>query len=607
MSVDPKEAGHLSRGSGQNVESLAPHLRRYVVDQDYEKYTFEDQAVWRFILRQLRSFLSQAAHPCYLEGLTQTGISIDKIPSIAQINDSLEKFGWRALPVSGFIPPAAFMEFQSLGILPIASDIRTKEHLAYTPAPDIVHEAAGHAPILVNADFASYLRRYAEVATHAIVNLEDLSVYQAIRDLSDLKESSVSTPDQISAAEKKLLLLTRSVTKTSEATLLSRMNWWTSEYGLIGSLASPKIYGAGLLSSLGEARSCLSAQVKKIPLSIDCLNFSYDITEPQPQLFVAPDFTALHDVLGQLESKMAFRVGGLASLEKALQSQTVSTVELNSGLQISGELVSYEAFEGQVSFVRYQGPCQLSVRRRQIPGHGPKAHQEGFSSPLGALCGPMPSLNLTEAELALNGVRRDQRVHLKYQSGIELMGRLTEVYSCNGLVCGLAFEDCRVFRGSQILFDPTWGRFDLAVGASVVAVFGGPADRSLFEPQSDFCASRVGKRQFTDSEITTHQLYFAIRQSRESAQTLVSEKFEQLSEKFYNHHSHDWLLGLELLELLVTKTGFGKDKNLPGGNANSQPQWEASLKRIKRHLAELGAVNPSVNSLIQQGMELAGF
>ena len=68
--------------------------------------------------------------------------------------------------------------------------------------------------------------------------------------------------------------------------MLSRMNWWTVEYGLIGNIKNPKIYGAGLLSSVSESENCLNNKIKKIPFDLDCINYAYDITEQQPQLFV---------------------------------------------------------------------------------------------------------------------------------------------------------------------------------------------------------------------------------------------------------------------------------------------------------------------------------
>src|SRR5579871_286609 len=141
---------------------VPPHLRRFVVQQDYAQYDAMDQAVWRFVLLQTRARLVETAHPAYRDGLAATGISVERIPSIDEMNERLGRFGWGAVCVDGFIPPRAFQEFQALGILPIAAEMRTREHLVYTPAPDIIHEAAGHAPILPDRVYSEYLRRIGE-------------------------------------------------------------------------------------------------------------------------------------------------------------------------------------------------------------------------------------------------------------------------------------------------------------------------------------------------------------------------------------------------------------------------------------------------------------
>jgi phenylalanine-4-hydroxylase len=143
------------------------HLRRFVVQQDYSQYTPADQAVWRFVLLQMHARLAHSAHPAYREGLAATGISVERIPGIDEMNDKLARFGWSAVCVDGFIPPRAFQEFQASAILPIAADIRSRAHLAYTPAPDIIHEAAGHAPILPDPVFAAYLRRIGDLGRKA--------------------------------------------------------------------------------------------------------------------------------------------------------------------------------------------------------------------------------------------------------------------------------------------------------------------------------------------------------------------------------------------------------------------------------------------------------
>ena len=95
----------------------------------------------------------------------------------------------------------------------------------------------------------------------------------------------------------------------SESTKASRLYWWTAEYGLVGGLDDPKLYGAGLLSSLGEAAHCLTPAVKKVPLSLVCADTEYDITRMQPQLFVARDFDHLFEVLEAFEATLGWRRG----------------------------------------------------------------------------------------------------------------------------------------------------------------------------------------------------------------------------------------------------------------------------------------------------------
>lgn len=538
---------------------IPSHLKRYVVEQDYSRYTPVDQAAWRYIMRQLKSFLSVHAHPCYVDGLKKTGVEVDRIPDIRVMSEKMEKFGWKAIPVSGFIPPAAFMEMQALGYLPIASDMRTINHIMYTPAPDIVHEAAGHAPILVDPEFAAYLKAYAQVARKAIISKEDMAQYEAIRVLSDVKEDPHSTPDQVRAAELNLEKVTQSISHISEAAYLGRMNWWTAEYGLIGDLKNPRIFGAGLLSSVGEARSCLSEKVKKIPLSIECLNYSYDITEPQPQLFVTPDFTRLIDVLEELAGRMAFRTGGAQGLEQAKKAGTVNTVELNSGLQISGILKDALLTEaGHPAYLQFEGPTQLCHAHAQLNGHGVSTHALGFGSPVGFVEGASKCLSeMTDTELDEIGVRRGAKTSLQFKTGTKVVGLVTGwVRSAEGKLLLISFADCKVDLAGQTLFAPEWGAYDMAVGSRVTSVFGGPADRGAFGETDDFVAKVIPRKQWPPLIQYQHSLYAEARGIREDIisgrkrpDVDLSTRLDTLLEKVEENFPHDWLLRLELLEL----------------------------------------------------------
>ena len=165
----------MDKGFEKNevLEKLPSHLLDFVIDQPYNGYTAQDHAVWRYVMRQNVNFLGKVAHSSYIEGLKKTGISIDSIPHMYGMNRILRDIGWAAVAVDGFIPPQAFMEFQAYKVLVIAADIRNIGHIQYTPAPDIIHEAAGHAPIIADEEYALYLKRFGEIGSKAFSSKKD--------------------------------------------------------------------------------------------------------------------------------------------------------------------------------------------------------------------------------------------------------------------------------------------------------------------------------------------------------------------------------------------------------------------------------------------------
>src|SRR4051812_13982475 len=336
--------------------SVPPHLRQYVVSQDYAAYTERDQAVWRFVLLQTYARLARTGHPAYAAGFHAAGISVDRIPHIAEMNERLSEHGFGVVCVDGFIPPRAFQSFQANGWLPVAADIRTVEHLAYTPAPDIIHEAAGHAPFLPHPAYSRYLRRIGAASEKAFADAYDRELYEAVYLLSEVKEDPASTLDQIVDAEKTLANLTRRASAASEAARMARLYWWTVEYGLVGTPEDYRLYGAGLLSSLGEGHFCHEPRVKKLPLTAACIEMGYDITRPQPQLYVARDFEQLERVLEDVEATLGYRRGGMTALQAALASGEPATFELEGDLQLAGTLVRIEPD----AWLELSGPCALA-------------------------------------------------------------------------------------------------------------------------------------------------------------------------------------------------------------------------------------------------------
>lgn len=561
----------------QIIDSLPKHLRPFVAEQNYaQQYSARDHAVWRFLLARLSRRLSKTAHPVYLEGLAKTGISLDHIPSIDEMNECLAKLGWRAIVVDGFIPPAIFMEFQAHRILVIALEMRQFEHLLYTPAPDIIHESAGHAPFLADIDYAEYLQLFGEIGMRAISNQYDEALYESIRHLSILKSSPETSKDQVSDAEQQLNSLLQRDEEPSEAALLTRLHWWTVEYGLVGEIDDYRIFGAGLLSSLGESEHCLNDEtVKKLPLTLEAIKNPYDITREQPQLYVTKSCRHLTQVLNEFAAGMAFKRGGAFGVDRAIGAQTVCTAVLNSGLQISG-IFCEQLLDpmGNTTFIKTSSPTQLSFKDKELYGQGLAQHKHGFSSPLGLIKDFSRCLSeYSIDELRALGVAIGQVVTLEFLSGIIVRGMLTSITREEHRNLIFSFDDCYVTAiDGRILFEPSWGVFDMAVGAQITSVFGGSADKEKYPLHRPSSLQSVVPNDHDQALMHAYQYVAEL-----SARTPLNELNELL-----DAFPHEWLLREEIKR---------QSEHLPEGG-------DVVLKRCTHEMSMILKDQPEILSLL---------
>ena len=539
--------------NNEQVKNLPLHLRKYIVDQAYEHYTAIDHAVWRYVMRQNYSYLKNVAFYPYIPGLKKAGLTIEKIPSLQEINDALADIGWGAVTVDGFIPPAAFMEFQAYRVLVIAADIRQLEHIEYTSAPDIIHESAGHAPIISDAKYNQYLSYLGKIGTKALFSSKDYELYESIRVLSILKETPNVDSAELTKAEELVLFNQQNLGAPSEMALLSRLQWWTVEYGLIGSLENPKIYGAGLLSSIGESASCMQPEVKKITYTIDALQYGYDITKEQPQLFVTPTFQNLIDVLKQFESSMAFRVGGIQSVLKAIECKNICTATFSSGIQVSGVFINaYQDENSELKYIATNGPTSLSYNHQLLEGHGTDYHVHGFGSPVGKLRGALKKLeDFNEQDLIINGFELNKQVNLSYENGIQVSGVLIDILFKDEKLILMTFNNCQVSdETGKIYFEPSWGNFDMTIGDSIISVFNGAADKNIFEDQLYVSSQRTFHQNYISKDISYQNLFQQIRYNRENH--IAIDSLLLLWENLQKEFKEDWLGALEILELVDT-------------------------------------------------------
>lgn len=568
------------------LDRLPKHLKQFIIPQDYTDYTPINQAVWRYVMRKNVNYLSKVAHNSYLEGLEKTGLEIDNIPNMYGMNRILKEIGWAAVAVDGFIPPSAFMEFQAFNVLVIACDIRQLEHIEYTPAPDIIHEGAGHAPIIANPEYAEYLRRFGEIGCKAISSSRDYELYEAVRLLSIVKEAEDTPEAEIKAAEDQVEFLQNNMGELSEMSKIRNLHWWTVEYGLIGTVEKPKIYGAGLLSSIGESAWCMTDEVKKIPYDISAADQSFDITKPQPQLYVTPDFAKLSSVLEEFANKMALRTGGLSGIQKLITSKAMGTAELSTGLQISGVFTNVIENEGKPVYIQTTGKTALSYREKELVGHGTASHPDGFGSPIGMLKGINLAIeDMGPRDLRAYDIYEGEQITLEFEGNIKVSGEIiTGTRNLQGEILLIKFKNCTVTHGETVLFAPEWGIYDMAVGKKITSAFSGPADVNSFDMITHVPTSHTIKQKKSSKREELENLYLNIRKLREGkpAEITLKEAFGAVTAS----HENDWLLSVEIAEL-------AKKEN-----------HSDLIDKVLNHLEKLKTKRPEIAHLIKGGLEL---
>ena len=571
--------------SNELIDRLPKHLKQFIKPQNYEDYSPINQAVWRYVMRRLLKYLTKVAHSSYLAGLEKTGISVEEIPNMYGMNRILKEIGWAAVAVDGFIPPNAFMEFQAYKVLVIASDIRQLENIEYTPAPDIIHESAGHAPIIANPDYAEYLRRLGDIGSKAILSKHDMDLYEAVRKLSILKEAEGTSEKQIHKAEIEIHTLQSMNVELSEMAQMRNLQWWTVEYGLIGDLNNPKIYGAGLLSSIGESISCLKSEVKKIPYTVAAAQQPFDVTKPQPQLYVTPSFPHLMEVLEEFADTLSLRKGGKEGIQKLIESQMVGSIELTTGLQVSGKFSRILLDEdNRVVFYQTKGPSALAYREKELIGHGINYHKNGISSPLGKL----KNIELAIEDMGPNDLKAyhfhdGEWLSFEFESGIKVAGlNITGIRNAQGKLILIRLKDCTITYKNEYLFLPEDGIYDMIVGKEIVSAFAGAADSNSFPNLYEESSTLTIKPTKNDS-LRTLEKYYGVIQNYRKENKSDSELLKNLFKEVSTLYPKEWLLFIEIIEL-------SNDKKLN--------------QLIKNYFGKLISLHPELDSLISDGIKL---
>ena len=293
--------GGLTTGESPFIEQ-ARHDGQLYISQPYELYTAANHAAWSALYSRLSPRWERYANPHFQAGLACLRLPHDRVPRLEDVNRFFApRTGFRAKPVSGYVPAFQFFDCLRNREFPTTITIRRADHLDYLPEPDIFHDVAGHVPMHTDLNFAEALVQFGECAHTAA------EIAAAIRD-----------PEE------------RIRTLTSIIRAMARFFWFTIEFGLMQSNNGLRVYGSGLLSSCGEIDHAIeSPNVRRAPVQLEwVINQCFEIDHYQPLLFVVDSFDHLFSLVRCLEQWM--KNGKLSHV--APGEPAVNEADLNSFL-----------------------------------------------------------------------------------------------------------------------------------------------------------------------------------------------------------------------------------------------------------------------------------
>ena len=246
-------------------DAATPHRADWTIDQNWEHYTAAEHAVWRTLYERQAKLLPGRVCAEHLAGMEALPIGAEAIPDFRRLSDILtRRTGWQVVAVPGLVPPEVFFEHLANRRFPAGQFIRRAEQLDYIEEPDVFHDVFGHVPMLMHPVLADFLQAYGK---------------------GGLRAQRLGALDQ-----------------------LSRVYWFTVEFGLVAQDDGLRIYGAGIVSSLAETRFSLEdrspnrlkfnlSRIMRTRYRIDDLQETYFVLDKLDDLLhlAEIDFAPLYD------------------------------------------------------------------------------------------------------------------------------------------------------------------------------------------------------------------------------------------------------------------------------------------------------------------------
>jgi len=269
MTETPRRVEHQQTDKG-----YVPVYATAVVEQPWLDYGADDHATWGTLYTRQRELLAGRACDEFLQAQDAMGMDARAIPRFDQLNEVLgATTGWTLVGVEGLLPELDFFDHLANRRFPVTWWIRRPGQIDYIAEPDLFHDLFGHVPLLMNPMFADYMQAYGRggVKAHGIG--------------ADALQN------------------------------LTRLYWYTVEFGLIRQPDGLRIYGAGIVSSKGESLHSLESaapnrigfaleRIMRTRYRIDTFQKTYFVIDSFEQLMqaTAPDFTPIYARLAEQES-----------------------------------------------------------------------------------------------------------------------------------------------------------------------------------------------------------------------------------------------------------------------------------------------------------------
>ncbi|GHE61758.1 MULTISPECIES: phenylalanine 4-monooxygenase [Roseivirga] len=235
--------------------------------QIYENYTAEDQKVWKILFDRQFPELPKAATKEFLLGLDKVNFTADAIPNFDDTNKILRQLtGWEIYAVPGIVEDGLFFELMSNKKFPATTWVRKMSQLDYLEEPDMFHDVFAHIPLLTNQAFVDFLQAISQFGHEWIE--DEWAIH-----------------------------------------LLSRIYWFTIEFGLIREAEGLRIYGAGILSSSGETKYSLSNEPNHFAYDVDhILDTGYRKDRMQENYFIIDSYEQLYESIPEIKEKIEKRL-----------------------------------------------------------------------------------------------------------------------------------------------------------------------------------------------------------------------------------------------------------------------------------------------------------